>query len=569
MSLPCRPKSESVGHRRVARPVIALDRCRREAPVAEGKPATDRAGQRCTWPRLRRRASAHAARGAAAGRVLLVLAAITAAAAAGYWLGLRQQAAPAHDPGATSAAAPAAAPAKGERKVLYYRNPMGLPDTSPTPKKDSMGMDYIPVYEGEAEDSGAGIRLTEAKVQKLGVRSAPVERRRLDATVRSTGRVEIDERRLVTITPKFEGYVEKLFVNATGQAVARGAPLFEAYSPELLATQREYTIAAQGLAQVRGADDATVAGMKRLADSALSRLRNWDVTDEDIAGLAAGGEPRRTLTFRAPAGGVVLERKAVQGMRFMPGEMLYQIADLSGVWLIAEVQEQDLGRVRTGVMARVRFEAYPGETFSGRVSYIYPTIKADTRTAQVRIELPNPAGRLKPAMYAQVEIAVADAPQLVVPSSAVIDNGARRVVLVDQGEGRFEPRDVRLGARGDEYTVVIDGVKEGERVVTSAAFLLDSEANLKAALGALTGGSDTKKVTHSAIGTLDDVDAKTGTLLITHEPVESLKWPKMTMEFVPANESLAKKLKPGAPIRFDFVERKPGEWVVTKMEPRK
>ncbi len=500
---------------------------------------------------------------ASIGKGIALLAALAVAGGAGYWFGGR------HPPAAQdTAAGAAAAPDKGGRKILYYRNPMGLPDTSPTPKKDSMGMDYIAVYEGE-EDAGGGVKISEAKIQRLGVRSVPVERRALDAVVRATGRVEVDERRLATITPKFEGYVEKLFINATGQSVARGAPLFEAYSPELLATQREYAIAAQGLAQLKNSDEATVAGMKQLADSALTRLRNWDATDEDIARLAADGEPRRTLTFRAPAGGVVLERKATQGMRFMPGEMLYQIADLSGVWLIAEVPEQDLGRVRTGLTARTRFDAYPGETFEGRVTYVYPTLNPETRTAQVRIEMPNPQGRLKPAMYAQVEISAPAAPQLVVPSSAVIDNGSRRVVLVDQGEGRFEPRDVKLGARGDEYTAVTEGVKEGERVVTSAAFLLDSEANLKAALGALTGGSDTTKVTHSAVGTLDEVDAKTGTLLITHEPVESLKWPRMTMEFVPANESLAKKLAPGAAIRFDFVERKPGEWVVTKLEPRK
>jgi len=445
---------------------------------------------------------------------------------------------------------------------------MGLPDTSPTPKKDSMGMDYIPVYEGEDEASG-GVKISDAKVQRLGVRSVAVERRALDAVVRAAGRVEVDERRLTTITPKFEGYVEKLFVNATGQYVARGAPLFEAFSPELLATQREYAVAAQGLAQVQGADETTVAGMKRLAESALERLRNWDVTEEQIAQLAAGGRPQRALTFRAPASGHVIERKATQGMRFMPGEVLYQLADLSTVWVIADVAEQDIGRVRAGLAARARLDAYPGQDFEGRITYVYPTLQADTRTAQVRIELPNPQGRLKPAMYAQVEIAVAGSPLLVVPSSAVIDNGSRRVVLVDRGEGRFEPRDVKLGARGDQYTAVTEGVREGERVVTSAAFLLDSEANLKAALGALTGGTDTAKVTHSAVGTLDDVDARTGTLLITHEPVESLKWPRMTMEFVPANESLAKKLKPGAAIRFDFVERKPGEWVVTKMEPRK
>ena len=497
------------------------------------------------------------------GKGVALLAALTVAAGAGYWFG-GQRAHVAHE-----AATGAAAPEQGGRKILYYRNPMGLPDTSPTPKKDSMGMDYIPVYEGEDEDAGGGVKVSEAKIQRLGVRSVPVERRALDAVVRATGRVEVDERRLATITPKFEGYVEKLFVNATGQHVARGAPLFEAYSPELLATQREYAIAVQGLAQVKGADEVTVAGMKRLADSALERLRNWDVTDEQIARLAAGGAPQRALTFRSPASGIVLERRATQGMRFMPGEMLYQIADLSTVWVIAEVAEQDIGRVRTGLTARARLDAYPGQEFAGRITYIYPTLKADTRTAEVRVELPNPQGRLKPAMYAQVEIAVAGSPQLVMPNSAVIDNGTRRVVLVDKGEGRFEPRDVKLGARGDEFTAVIEGVEEGERVVTSATFLLDSEANLKAALGALIGGSDTAKVTHSAVGTLDDVDAKTGTLLITHEPVESLKWPKMTMEFVPANEAIAGKVKPGAAIEFDFVERKPGEWVVTKMEPRK
>jgi Cu(I)/Ag(I) efflux system membrane fusion protein len=506
-------------------------------------------------------------RGVAAGRVLAWLAAVALAAVAGYWFGGRQAGA-GHDHAAMSAAESPAAPGKDGRRILYYRNPMGLPDTSPTPKKDAMGMDYIAVYEGEEQDGGA-IKVSEAKIQRLGVRSVAVERRALDAVVRAPGRVEVDERRLTTITAKFEGYVEKLFVNATGQYVARGTPLFEVYSPELLATQREYAVAAQGLAAVKDADEATVAGMKRLADSALERLRNWDVTDEQIAQLAAGGKPQRALTFRAPASGHVIERKATQGMRFMPGETLYQLAELSTVWIIAEVAEQDLGRVRAGLAARARLEAYPGQAFEGRITTIYPTLRADTRSAQVRIELPNAHGRLKPAMYAQVEIAVAGSPQLVVPASAVIDNGARRVVLVDKGEGRFEPRDVTLGARGDQFTAVLQGLQEGERVVTSANFLLDSEANLKAALGALTGGTDTARVSHHAQGTLDDIDARTGRLLITHEPVKSLNWPTMTMEFVPANESLAKPYKPGAAIRFDFIERKPGEWVVTRMEPRK
>ncbi len=505
------------------------------------------------------------ARGRASGVVLAVVASAAVTAGAGYWFGTR---------GAHQATAPsvAAIPEKGGKKILYYRNPMGLPDTSPTPKKDSMGMDYIPVYEGEDQDAGSGIKISTEKVQRLGVRTAKVEKRTLDAVVRATGRVEIDERRLNTISAKFEGYIERLYVNVTGQYVARGTPLFEAYSPELLAAQREYAVAAQGLATLRNADAQTQAGMKRLADSALARLRNWDVTDEDIARLASGGEPKRALTLRAPAGGIVIERKATQGMRFMPGEMLYQIADLSSVWLIADVFEQDLGRVRVGQMAQVRFDAYPGETFKGRVTYVYPTLKAEMRTAQVRIELPNPGGRLKPAMYAQVELPTAAGAVLAVPNSAVIDSGRRQVVLVDLGNGRFEPRQIKLGTRGEEYVAILDGVKEGETVVVAANFLIDAESNLKAALGSLSAPAPVAasgKVAHSATGTLVDVDATSGALTIAHEPIASLGWPKMQMEFMPANDAIAKAVKPGSPVAFEFVERKPGEWVVTKIEARK
>ncbi len=512
-----------------------------------------------------------AQRGRAAATVI-ALVAVAGAAMGGYWAGQRG----AHAPAAVADAASAAKDEKSGRKILYYRNPMGLPDTSPVPKKDSMGMDYIPVYEGENEDSGSGIRISTEKMQKLGVRTAAVERRALDAVVRASGRIEVDERRLATITPKFEGWIEKLYVNATGQQVARGAPLFDAYSPELLAAQREYAVAARGVAALKDADPQTVAGMQRLAAAALARLRNWDVTDEEIAQLSAGGEPRRTLTFRAPAGGIVLERRAVQGMRFMPGDALFQIADLSSVWLVADVPEQDLGRVRDGSSARVRLEAYPGQVRDGRVSYIYPTLQADTRTAQVRIELPNGDGRLKPAMFAQVEISGGAAGKvLAVPNSAVIDSGTRRVVIVDRGDGRFEPREVKLAGRGDEFTAVSDGLQEGERVVVAANFLIDAESNLRAALGSMTapagnGGSGGQgasgKVVHSAAGTLDDADPKTGALLITHEPVPSLNWPAMTMEFKAANDALLKAVKSGEPIRFEFVERGKGEWVVTKME---
>jgi Cu(I)/Ag(I) efflux system membrane fusion protein len=501
--------------------------------------------------------------------VVSVVVVAALAAGAGYWFGT-QRGGHEHAAVGDSAAGPAE---PGGKKVLYYRNPMGLPDTSPTPKKDSMGMDYIPVYEGE-DEGGGGIKISSERVQNLGVRVAKVERRAVDSVVRASGRIEVDERRLATVTAKFEGYIEKLYVNATGQVVSRGAPLFDAYSPELLAAQREYAVAVQGLAQLKDADAQARAGMQRLADSALARLRLWDVTDEEIARLAASGEARRTLSFRAPAGGIVLERKAVQGMRFMPGEVLFQIADLSGVWLIADVAEQDIGRIALGAPARVRLEAYPGQAFEGRVTFIYPTLRAETRSAQVRIELPNPGGRLKPAMFAQVELPVgaAGGAQLVVPNSAVIDSGARRVVIVDLGAGRFEPREVRIGSRGDEFTVVTEGVKDGESVVVAANFLLDAESNLRAALAGLKGGTnanpDKVPVSHTAVGKLDDIDAKAGTLLITHEPVKSLNWPTMTMEFVPSNDAIAKAAKPGDVIEFEFVERKPGEWVVTKIEKR-
>lgn len=498
--------------------------------------------------------------------IVLLLVAAAAIAASGFWLGQQHGHAGNH-----AAADTAAAPEAGGKKILYYRNPMGLPDTSPTPKKDSMGMDYLPVYEGE-DEGGNGVKVSNARVQNMGVRVAPVQKRALDAVVRASGRIEVDERRLTTVTSKFEGYIERLYINATGQTVARGAPLFDAFSPELLAAQREYAVAAQALARVKDADETTQAGMQRLAESALARLRLWDVTDEEIARLAASGEARRTLTFRAPASGTVIERKATQGMRFMPGEVLFEIADLSNVWLIADVFEQDLGRVRVGSPARVRLEAYPGHVVEGRVTFIYPTLRAETRSAQVRIELPNPGGRLKPAMFAQVELPAGGGQdlQLVVPNAAVIDSGTRRVVIIDQGAGRFEPREVKTGTRGDEFTVVTEGLKEGESVVVAANFLLDAESNLRAALGGLTGGSnanpDKVPVSHEAVGRLDDVDAKDGTMIITHEPVKSLNWPTMTMEFVPSNEAVAKSAQPGDAIRFEFVERKPGEWVVTKME---
>ena len=396
-------------------------------------------------------------------------------------------------------------------------------------------------------------------------------RNELPRQVRAAGRIEIDERRIHAVAPRFEGWVERLHVNATGQPVAKGQPLFEVYSPELVSAQREYIVAAKGVATLDAAPAEAQAAMRQLAEASLARLRNWDISDEQIKALAAGGEAKRTLTYRSPVGGVVLEKKALAGMRFAPGDTLFQIADVSSVWVLADVFEGDIGAVRVGQKAGVVINAYPGKRFEGRVEYVYPTLSAATRTVPVRIELANPGGLLKPAMYASVELAIgAQGKVVTVPLSAVIDSGTRQVVLVQKGEGRFEPREVKLGSRNDDVVEVREGVKEGEQVVVAANFLIDAESNLKAALGGFGSAEPkaaaAKSVSHHANGKLDAIDAKAGTVTITHEPVASLKWPGMTMDFVLANSALVANVKPGAAISFEFVERQPGEWVITKLD---
>jgi Cu(I)/Ag(I) efflux system membrane fusion protein len=350
-----------------------------------------------------------------------------------------------------------------------------------------------------------------------------------------------------------------------------------------VSAQREYSIAVHGVEALKTAGGETQAGMKQLAESSLQRLRNWDISDEQIKALATTGATQRTLTFRSPVSGIVMEKKAVQGMRFMPGEMLYQVADLSRVWVVADVFEQDIGLVKTGAKAKVKINAYPDKEFTGTVTYVYPTLKAETRAVPVRVELANPGLLLKPAMFAQVEVAVsAKAKVVTVPLSAVIDSGTRQIVLIQQGEGRFEPREVKLGSRSDDYVEVHEGVKEGEQVVVAANFLIDAESNLKAAVGgfasaapaipasavtAATPNAPAVKTTgHQAEGTVDSIDLKDGTISLSHGPVASLKWPAMTMEFKVANAALLKDLKPGAKVSVEFVERQPGEWVITSVK---
>lgn len=464
--------------------------------------------------------------------VALAIVGFAFAAGGGYWWGMKH----ANQPSATM---PEIASVAAEKKILYYRNPMGLPDTSPEPKKDSMGMDYIPVYEEPsasvdrnilyyrnpmglsdtspvpkqdsmgmdyipvyADEAAAGnqVKISLDKVQKLGVKTAPAEMREMVNTVRAVGKFQVDERRLHTVTTKFEGYIEKLYVNATSQPVKRGQPLMQIYSPELVSAQEEYLIAWQGSRTLDNGTQESKIGVSALAEGALNRLRNWDISSAQLQRLQKEGKATRTLTLYSPANGVVLEKRAIQGMRFMAGEPLYQIADLSQLWMIADVFEQDAAQISVGQKTNIIVDAYPGREFSGKVAYIYPTLSPETRTIQVRVELANPGGLLKPDMYASVQFASGQGrgKVLTIPDSAIIDSGTRQVVLVQRSEGLFEPRDVKLGAHANGYTEIFEGIRMGEDVVVRANFLIDAESNLNAALSSF-GGRDVHATTQPAM----------------------------------------------------------------------
>ena len=367
----------------------------------------------------------------------------------------------------------------GERKLLYYRNPMGLPDTSPVPKKDPMGMDYIAVYDGEQESDPVGFTITPGRVQRAGVRTAPVESRVIVRPVRASGTVALDERRVTIVTLRAEGFIEELFVNTAGQNVTAGERLFRVYAPQIQQAQTDFLVAI-GASQrgVIGADaQGALAG-------AMQRMRNLDIPDARIQEVRETRTNPRTVDWPSPATGTVIGKKVIAGQRVSAGDELYRIADLTTVWVIADVSESDIGAVKVGQRATVTLQAYPDEPIEGKVTLLYHEMKPETRTGRVRIELPNPKLRFKTDMYAGVvfHAGADDVPVVAVPDSAVLDDGGQQIVLVAKGEGRFEPRPVKLGRRGEGYREVVEGLAEGEEIVTTANFLIDAESNLRAAL---------------------------------------------------------------------------------------
>ncbi|MBS4003806.1 MAG: efflux RND transporter periplasmic adaptor subunit [Afipia sp.] len=360
-----------------------------------------------------------------------------------------------------------------DRKIKYYRNPMGLPDTSPAPKKDSMGMDYIPVYEGEDSDDGS-VKLSAGKIQRTGVKSEPAAPRIIRTLIRAPGTIQLDERRISVISMRAESWVQKVANVTTGSKVSKGQPLMEIYSPSVASAAAEYiaTITSKG-----------TSGVAAYGRGSRQRLMNLDVPDAAIAAMEKSGTVPITIDWSAPRDGVVLERNAIEGMRAQPGDVLFRVADTSVVWAMIDVAERNLGALAVGQPVTVRARGFPGREFTGTVSVIYPQVNRETRTARVRIELTNPDLALLPDMYVDADIDIGSPrPVLAVPESAVLDTGSRQAVFVDRGQGRFEPRDVKLGHRGDGHVEIREGLAEGDPVVVSANFLIDAESNLKAAL---------------------------------------------------------------------------------------
>ncbi|PJG57136.1 efflux RND transporter periplasmic adaptor subunit [Bradyrhizobium forestalis] len=380
---------------------------------------------------------------------------------------------PVYDDDQTRAAATKPPQAASSRKILYYRNPMGLPDTSPVPKKDPMGMSYVPVYEGDDVDDGT-VKLSPGKIQRSGVRSEPVARRSIRVPVKAPGTIQLDERRVSVIAMRAESFVQKIADVTTGTRVKAGQPLMEIYSSAVASAAAEY------LATITS---KTVGGVEVYGRGSRQRLVNLDVPERVIAEMERTHVAPVTIHWSAPRDGIVLERNAIEGMRANPGDVLFRIADISLVWALVDVAERDLGNIAVGQSVAVRARSFPGRTFTGKIAVIYPQVNRDTRTVRVRIELANPDAVLLPDMYVDADVDTADgAPVLAIQDSAVLDTGTRQAVLVDKGDGRFEPREVKLGRRGGGYIEVRDGLADGEAVVTSANFLIDAESNLKAAL---------------------------------------------------------------------------------------
>ncbi|MBA2686283.1 MAG: efflux RND transporter periplasmic adaptor subunit [Gemmatimonadaceae bacterium] len=377
--------------------------------------------------------------------------------------------------------------------VLGRRHSTTSTAVSSTP---SSGHDMGGMQTGAAPSSdGNAIQITASQIRQFGITFGTVERRTLESTVRTVGTVTVDEARRSQVVLKIGGYVERLYVDQTGQRVRRAQPMLDVYSPELVAAEQELLVAGNFARSVRGSSVPGAPGASiDLVAAARRRLELWDISGAQIEDILRTGKARRSLTLHAPASGVVLQKNVVQGQAIQPGQMLYDIADLSEVWVDVALREADVGAVRVGSTASVQFAGYPGAPLAGRVAYVYPTLDSASRSMRARIEVPNRSGRLMPGMYATVALTTPSRTALTVPSSAVLRTGDRALVFVDKGGGRLEPQAVQLGRETGDFTEVVDGLTTGQRVVTSAQFLLDSESNLGEVMRGMIGQRGTSDI---------------------------------------------------------------------------
>lgn len=378
-----------------------------------------------------------------------------------------------------------------DRKVLYWYDAMNPQRTYNKPGKAPDGMDLVPKY-AEGEDAGTNnmavgtVKVSPQKQQMIGVQTTAVKHEALVRTVRTTGQVTADETRIAHVHVKINGFIEDVFVDYVGQLVKKGQPLFSVYSPDLVSTQEEYLIAKRGDKYLGTSQFAEVSqGARSLLRSTRERLKLWDISDEQIKKLDETGEVSRTLTFYSPISGFVMERKAFPQTSITPDTDLYQITDLSTVWVNADVYEYEVPFVKVGQRAVLQLSYYPGKSYTGKIAYIYPTVDPTTRTVKVRIELPNPDFQLKPQMLANVQLNIDYGHQVVIPQEAVMDSGDKQYVFVVHNGGVFEPRTVQLGAKFESKVAVLSGLKTGETIVTSGNFLIDSESRLKSAMGGM------------------------------------------------------------------------------------
>jgi len=344
----------------------------------------------------------------------------------------------------------------------------------------AQGHQHSPAKE-KAPPPAPTVEIPADKQKLIGLKTAAVGLQSLTKTIRTVGRIENDERKQAFINAKVEGWIEKLYINATGVTIKEGQPVAEIYSPELLATQQEFlnvlrwkkSLKEEGFGALLAQDAEAILGAAR------QRLRLWDISEAQIRRIEETGQPIKALTLYSPVSGQVMQKMAVQGMKIMPGEKLFEVVDLSSVWVVADIYESELPLIKVGDRAQIRLSYFPGQEFSAVIDFIYPTLSAESRTAKARFTLPNPQGKLKPQMFGQVELKINLGRRLAVPEGSVIDTGARQIVYVDKGEGNFEPREVAVGVRAEKWVEIVKGLKPGEKVAASANFLIDSEAKLK------------------------------------------------------------------------------------------